>query len=191
MIRKIIIYFFQGTLFAVPIFITVYVILKLIVTVGSIMDYLQIHVHPLVDPILGVLLVVLGLIVIGIIGNSFIFRPVFQSLDKLIERAPLIKTVYSSVKDLLGAFVGQKKRFNQPVLIRVSENPLLERFGFVTAEDLSELGINKEKVAVYVPFSYAITGALFVVKRENITPIKAHAAEMMKFVVSGGVAELD
>jgi uncharacterized membrane protein len=190
MLRKAILYFLQGALFAVPIFITGFVIVKLITSVGSVMSYMQLHVHPLLDPLLGLLIVVCGLIIIGAVGNTFIFRPVFSSLDKLIERAPLIKTIYSSVKDLLGAFVGQKKRFNQPVLVRVSDQPLVERFGFITAEDLTHLGIS-EKVAVYIPFSYALTGALLVVKKEQVTPVKTNSAELMKFVVSGGVADID
>ena len=175
----------------VPIGITIWVIFKVIINVGSIMDVMQFSVNPYIDPFIGVIIVFVGFIIIGVIGSSIIFRSLFKFLDGYIEKAPLVKTVYSSVKDLMGAFVGQKKRFNKPVLVTINEHPQIQKLGFVTNEDLTDLGISDDRIAVYLPLSYAFSGNLFIVSKKHVTPIDASSAEMMKFVISGGVTDFD
>ncbi|MCK4699410.1 MAG: DUF502 domain-containing protein, partial [Bacteroidales bacterium] len=96
--------------------------------------------------------------------------------------------IYTSIRDLLSAFVGKEKKFNKPVLVRVNTISNLEKMGFLTQEDLSKLGIKENKVAVYFPHSYNFSGEMFIVPVEHITPIKAPSAEVMKIIVSGGVA---
>jgi uncharacterized membrane protein len=87
------------------------------------------------------------------------------------------------------AFVGKEKKFNQPVLVKVNLNSDLEKLGFVTQTDLSDLKI-KDKVAVYFPHSYNFSGELFIVPKENITPLDVNSGELMKFIVSGGVTKV-
>jgi len=108
-----------------------------------------------------------------------------------LDGAPLIRTIYNAVKDLVGAFVGKKKSFSQPVLVKLSNDTAIEKLGFITSEDLSELGLDSTKIAVYLPHSYAFSGNLFIVDRRNVTPINAKSADVMKFIVSGGVAKAD
>jgi len=189
--RKAAVYFFQGALFTIPIAITFYFLFEILITVGSVIDVLGIKIHPLIDPFLGVILVVFSLIIIGAVGSILLFRPIFTFLDKLIEKAPLIKTIYSSIKDLMSAFVGQKKRFNKPVLVRMNDHPIIEKLGYVTNEDLSDLNISKDKIAVYLPFSYAFTGNLIIVSKDCVTPLNTTSADLMKFIISGGVTEID
>jgi uncharacterized membrane protein len=111
-------------------------------------------------------------------------------MDRLVEKAPLIKTIYSSVKDLMGAFVGSKKRFNKPVLVLTNREAGIYKLGFITQTDLHELGIS-EMVAVYLPYSYAFSGMLIIVDQKNIRPIDASSADVMKFIISGGVTDID
>jgi uncharacterized membrane protein len=111
-------------------------------------------------------------------------------VESLIERTPLLKLIYTSVKDLIEAFVGEKKRFTQPVLVTVNETPKIQRIGFVTDDDLTGIGIPTQYIAVYLPFSYGFNGQLLIVNAENITKINASGTEMMKFVISGGVSEV-
>jgi len=108
-----------------------------------------------------------------------------------LDRAPLIKTLYTSIGDLLSAFVGEKKRFNKPVLVKISADGGVEKLGFITEEDLSELGIAGDKIAVYLPHSYNFSGNLFIVSRDRVTPIDRNASEVMKFIVSGGVSKVE
>ncbi|MFP4472083.1 MAG: DUF502 domain-containing protein, partial [Bacteroidales bacterium] len=142
-------------------------------------------------PGLGLLMILMVITLVGFIGSSFLFRPVAAYFDRLISRAPLVKIIYSSVKDLLSAFVGQKRRFNQPVLVKVSRDGALEKVGFVTNDDLSDLGIKEKKLAVYLPHSYAWSGNLFIVPAEYVTKIDAPAAEVMKYIISAGVTNFN
>ena len=155
----------------------------------------QIPVHipglPQIDiPGLGLLVIFITISLAGFIGTRYIRNPFFQYFEKLIERAPLMKIIYSSVKDLISAFVGEKKRFNHPVLVTTEKNSAVQRVGFITNDDLTNIGLNKEVVAVYIPFSYSFMGELLIVPVENIKPINASGTNMMKFIVSGGVTEI-
>jgi uncharacterized membrane protein len=189
MIKKIIGYFLKGLLYVTPVAITFYVIFEIIVIVGSLFNFLGFEIHPLIDPILGFISVLILIIAAGMLGSSIILRPYFVLFEKTLESAPLIKIIYSGIKDLLSAFVGSKKRFNQPVLVKMNKESNVEKLGFITKEDLSELGIGPDKVAVYLPHSYAFSGNLFIVSKENVSPINATSAETMKFIVSGGIME--
>jgi len=109
---------------------------------------------------------------------------------KLLKQAPLVETIYTSIKDLMNTFVGNKKGFSEPVLVKLYENSTIERIGFVTNEDVESLNIKKGKVLVYLPHSYAISGQLFVVEKKDVTPIDKSSGEIMKLIISGGVTEV-
>ena len=99
--------------------------------------------------------------------------------------------IYSAIRDLLSAFVGKEKKFNNPVLVKVNHLSNLEKLGFLTQKDLSTLGIEDGKVAVYFPHSYNFSGELFIVPVEHVRSIDISSAEYMKFIVSGGASGFD
>lgn len=184
-------YFIQGLLITVPIGITILVIVKIFGWIISLFNKVGVVIDPYVDPFLAIL-VVLGLIfLIGYLGSTYLFTPLFTRIEKTIERAPLIKIIYSSIKDFLSAFVGSKKRFNKPVLVLIDKMNDIRQMGFITKTDLEDIGMKKDKVAVYMPMSYAFSGKLIIVPGESVTPLNISAADAMKFIVSGGVTELD
>jgi uncharacterized membrane protein len=86
--------------------------------------------------------------------------------------------------------MGKEKKLNKPVLFRISKDSDLERIGFITEADLSNLGIGAEKVAVYAPHSYNFSGNVYIVPVANITPLDVDASEAMKFVVAGGMVKI-
>jgi uncharacterized membrane protein len=180
--KKLLSYFLQGLWFIIPIAATIYVLYKAFYFVDTII--------PFDIPGLGLIVIVVGVTIIGYLSRFYFANPFLTYMEKLIERTPLVKIIYSSVKDLISAFVGEKKRFSEPVLVTTSLQPLIQRFGFITQNDLSDLGIAKERVAVYLPFSYGMNGMLMVVGKEYITPINTSGTEMMKFIISGGVTEI-
>ncbi|MEZ5109858.1 MAG: DUF502 domain-containing protein [Bacteroidia bacterium] len=94
-------------------------------------------------------------------------NPFFLLLERLLERTPLLKIIYTSVKDLIEAFVGERKRFNQPVLVTVNKESQVQRIGFITKNDLTEIGISNQKLAVYLPFSYGFNGQPVIVPSET------------------------
>ena len=181
-IRKFINYFLQGIFYIAPIGITFFVVYK-------IFDFLD-GLFPTKIPGLGIILVIFTIAIIGFLGGSLLKKPVVYLIERYINKTPLVKIIYSSVKDLLGAFVGKKKRFDKPVLVKLYQNSELQKIGFITQSDLSNLGIDQSKVAVYFPHSYNFSGNLLIIPVESITPLDMSSTEIMKFIVSGGVTEI-
>ena len=192
--KKALNYFLQGLLFVVPITVTLWVLFRTILWVDSLLPFqvpIKIPGIPKLEiPGLGLLTIFVVVSLIGFLSVRYIRNPLFSYFERLIVKAPLVKLIYGSVKDLVEAFVGEKRRFNKPVLVRLERVSDINRIGFITQEDLSELGMGKDKVAVYLPFSYSFAGELIVVPRENISPINASGTDMMKFIISGGVTEI-
>ena len=181
--KKFINYFLQGLLYIVPIIVTFYVVYWTFQKIDGIL--------PFQFPGLGLIIIIALITFIGFVGSAIIASPINAFFQRLLKRAPLLQTIYSSVKDLMSTFVGKKKGFSQPVLIKLYENSTIERIGFITNEDLSTLQIKEGKVLVYLPHSYAFSGQLFVVDRNYITPIDSSSSEIMKLIISGGVTEIE
>ena len=142
-------------------------------------------------PGLGLIVVISIITLIGAVGSKLITSPINSLFVKILKKAPLLKTIFSSVKDLMNTFVGGKKGFDQAVLVKIYENSTIERIGFITNEDLKNLNINSERVLVYLPHSYAFSGQLFIVDKKNITTINSASSDIMKLIVSGGVTEIE
>ena len=192
--KKLLNYFFQGLLVVVPIAVTILVIYKIITWIDNLLPF-QIPVKlpgigEVSIPGLGILTIVVAVTAFGYLAKFFVANPFFVLLERMLERTPLLKIIYTSVKDLIEAFVGEKKRFNQPVLVTVNKVSGVQRIGFITQKDLSVLGISSNKMAVYLPFSYGFNGQLVIVPAENVEKIDASGTEMMKYIISGGVTEV-
>ncbi len=188
--NKLIRYFFQGLLLISPLAITIYAI---VVTLEFIDGLLIQHLTRLIGfkiPGLGLIIILSFITLIGIIGSSILIKPILSSLDKIISQAPLVKIIYTSIKDFMNAFVGKDKKFTEPVLVKVNKDSDLEKMGFITQHDLTALGIEKGKVAVYLPHSYNFSGNLFIVPSENVKPLNANSTEVMKFIVTAGVTAI-
>lgn len=189
--NKIFRYFIQGIVITVPVAITTFVVYKLIDWIGSFFGMFGVIISPLVDPFI-IIAIAIGLIfLMGVLGSSIIVRPIFLLFDNIIEHTPVIKTLYSSIKDVLDAFVGSKKKFNKPVLVTINKENNIQQLGFVTNEDLTVLNLKQDIVAVYMPLSYSFSGKLLVVPAENVTPVDASSTEVMKFILSGGVSDIE
>ena len=177
-------YFVQGLLFLAPISITIFALYHSFVFLDDLLkDFIPINI-----PGLGIIVILVLVTFIGFIGSLFA-NPLFNYIEKLLTKTPLIKIIYSSVKDLLSAFVGNKRKFTEAVLVKINNEPNIERLGFITSRDLKRFGIESNKVAVYLPFSYSVMGGVFIVPIENVKLIDVSATEVMKFIVSGGVTK--
>jgi uncharacterized membrane protein len=121
-------------------------------------------------------------------SSTFLVKPLISWGEGLLTKLPIVNIIYSSIKDLLEAFVGNKKKFNHPVVVTLDKAEQIRRFGFITLEDVSPLGLDKDTIAVYLPHSYNISGNLFFVPRENVQTLDLPAADVMKFIVSGGIS---
>jgi uncharacterized membrane protein len=133
--------------------------------------------------------VTVGLItLVGFLGSGFLTRSAVGWLERAMSRLPFVRLVYGSTKDLLNAFVGEKRRFDKPVLLTFIPNGTLI-LGFVTQESMQHLGL-VDHVSVYCPHSYAWSGQIYVVPSSLVQPIDVNSADAMAFAVSGGVSGL-
>ena len=177
--------FFQGLLILGPFAVTVWIIWYVVSSIDNLIPTLSEKTYPGIT----FLIVIATTTLIGYLGSKFILgRVIVDSFDYILEHTPGIKFIYTSLKDVMTSFVGDKKKFNQPVLIKTSENPEIWRVGFLTQSDLSSVGY-PDYVAVYLPHSYAVSGWVVFVLATNIVILEnVSAAQAMKFAVSGGVA---
>lgn len=180
--------FFRGLLLVFPLAATIYIIYSAVRWSNDTLNNLLFEWLSIDIPGLGIITVFLGISIIGYIFSRAFTRPIVSYFERFLTQVPIIKIIYSSLKELTEAFVGDKKRFNKPVLVDF-DSVRVKRLGFVTQEDLSELEI-EGMVAVYCPHSYNFTGNLYFVPNENVTPIEANSTNVMKYVISGGVTKI-
>ncbi|MCK9411300.1 MAG: DUF502 domain-containing protein [Prolixibacteraceae bacterium] len=183
-------YFLQGLLLIAPLAATVYIVFLLFqLTDGLLSTYLEKY-FQLSVPGLGILIIVVLLVFLGIIGETIFARPVKLLINRILNRTPILRLIYTSFKDLFSAFVGKEKKFHRPVVVLVDEQNDIWRMGFLTNDKMDEMGM-EGKAAVYFPLSYNISGILYIVPAKRIKPLNISPAEAMKFILSGGVSEMD
>lgn len=199
-LKKLLQYFFQGLIVLAPIGITLWVVIGLFRWIDGFLPNLIYSLFPdLLEkdaagnlkslPGLGFVVVIALVLLVGWISSLFVVGRLVTLLDTVLEKTPGIKFIYSSVKDFLEAFAGNKKKFDKPVLVNVDANDVW-RIGFITQQTSEDFGL-KEHVTVYVPHSYAISGITYIVPKDRIKPLKdVSAADAMKYAVSGGVTDV-
>jgi uncharacterized membrane protein len=180
--------FIQGLILICPIAVTAFLLFKLFAEVDNLMPY---YLVPRLPRGLGFLIIISFITVVGYLGTRFfVGRWLFDSFAYLLEHTPGVKHLYTTTKEMMNSFVGEKKKFNQPVWICINANPEVWRIGFVTQNDMGTLGF-ADNVAVYVPQAYAVCGWVLVTHKNNIRPVvEMTSAEAMKFAVSGGITSI-
>lgn len=199
--RRLVQYFLQGLIILAPIVITVWAVTSLFHFVDNILPNIITWIAPdllpkditgksINIPGSGSLLVILIVMVVGYISTSFIVGRLVSLFDNLLEKLPGIKIIYSTVKDFMEAFAGNKRKFNRSVLVSI-EAPDVWRIGFITQQDATEFGLH-EHVAVYIPHSYAFSGVLYLVKKDRVKHVEnLSSSDAMKFAISGGVTDVE
>lgn len=188
--KKLTGYFLQGLLYVAPISLTFYVIYWIFLFTDSLLKSIFKDLLGISIPGLGVLVIIIGLILLGLIGQTIIAKPFNLLLHNVVFKIPILKLIYSSLKDFFSAFVGKEKKFNKPVKVKLNKNDNVLRIGFLTNENLKGLQA-EDYVAVYFPFSYTFTGETFLVSKESVEPINIAPTEVIKFLMAGGVVEVE
>ena len=193
--------FFQGVIVLAPIGITVWVIVSLFNWVDNFLPNILNSLFPIrfasvngqIPKVtgLGFVVVISLVLIIGWLSSLYFLERLVSVFDKVLEKTPGIKIIYSSVKEFLEAFAGSNKKFDKPVLVAIDADDVF-RIGFITQENCEHLGL-KDHVTVYVPHSYAISGISFIVPISKIKKLPKHinAAEAMKYAISGGVTTVE
>jgi len=127
---------------------------------------------------------------IGLLTHVILFQRLFAVGDAILNRLPLVKTLYNAIKDFMAYFSPENKAaMNKVVLVRLPGQQF-ELIGFVTREDFSQLSVPltvDDPIAVYLPFSYQIGGYTLFLSRSTVTPIDLPFEEAMKLVLTGAV----
>ncbi|MEP7109573.1 MAG: DUF502 domain-containing protein [Ferruginibacter sp.] len=197
--KKLFQFFIQGLLILAPIAITFWAITTFFIFVDGILPNLLHGIMPklMTDAEgnikritgLGFVVVILLVVSVGYVSSNFVFGKVVDAFDKLLEKTPGIKFIYSTLKDFFEALAGEKKKFTYNVLANVDDNDVW-RIGFITQENMEEFGFT-DYVAVYIPMAYSVAGNVYVIPRERVKKItNISAAQTMKFAVSGGVTDV-
>jgi uncharacterized membrane protein len=172
--------FLKGLLLVVPLSVTVWVV---VIIFRKIDGLLSLHV-----PGLGFLLTIVFILMVGVLGSNILVTRSVAYLERLLNRLPLVKLIYFSLKDLIGAFVGEKKSFKFPVLVSLQPGSDAKVLGFVTAESLDLPGA-QDHMAVYLPQSYNYSGFMILVPKDRVTALpQGDSAKWLAFIVSGGVS---
>lgn len=179
---RLLAYFLRGLVVVVPLALTVYVCVAIFTKIDSWLGL----------PIRGVgfVLALALIVVVGFMASSIVTRTLLGAVDRLFERLPFVRLLYSSAKDMLNAFVGEKRRFDKPVLVALSADRAVKVLAFLTSDSLVSLGVS-DHVAVYMPQSYGFAGHILVVPADRVERIDADAAEVMAFIISGGVTQVE
>jgi uncharacterized membrane protein len=192
--RVLLRYFIKGLLIVVPLgaaFFLIFWAVRSLDSALNLSDFLWTDSKtgkPVYIPGLGILNVLIIILIAGILVTNVVTDPIKRWFNRWLNRLPLFKFLYSSIKDLTEAFVGEEKKFNEPVLVEINEFGL-KKIGFMVQKDLSALNLPGE-VAVYFPLSYSFAGQVIIISADKVKPIDRSAADMMKFVISGGVSGL-
>lgn len=188
--------FFQGLLILLPLGITGYLVYIIFVTlhdslfstIGQVLADLLPSLKPgILATVLGSLTTIAFIVAVGATGSFYLGKYLVDRLERLLNRIPLVKLLYSSLKDLFQALLGENKSFQTPVVVNLSEDGAIRVMGFITASDLSQYGLDDD-VAVYLPQSYNFAGNLIIVPRERVTALDVAASDVTAFVVSGGIS---
>lgn len=175
-------YFIRGVLLTAPFLLTSYIVS---IAINWLDNIVKINI-----PGLGIIITITAITLFGYLGSSLIVSSVFVEVEKLVIKLPLVNLIYTSVKDLIAAFVGNKKKFDKPVLLAVNLVPRIQQLGFITQSDLADLEL-PGNVAVYVPQSYSFSGELYIVSKDIVKPLHhVTGTEVLKFIISGGVTAL-
>lgn len=174
-------YFLRGVVLTVPLAVTVWICWIILRTIDG---WLGIDI-----PGAGFVVTMLGITLVGFLGTNLLWNSLMERMEQVLDRLPFVRILYNSTKDLLDAFVGEKRRFDRPVMVAMSADGAVRTFGFITQQSLEKLGL-PDDVAVYFPQSYNFAGQLVVVPSSRITRLDAVSSDVLAFIVSGGVTDV-
>lgn len=191
LLNRFISYFLRGLLFIAPLGITLLILFSAFDFVDSLG---RIQFESWSDPNkkvfipgLGFLIVVSGTAFIGLLFTRILPFTIQNWLEDKLTNLPIVKIVYSATKDLISAFLGEKKKFNTGVLVTINYHPVVKKMGFLTQENLDIFNL-PDMVSVYCPHGYAISGQTFIVEKKDVEILNIPSTELMKMAISGGVS---
>lgn len=174
-------YFARGCLALVPLGTTLYIVWAIVTATDAVLG--------VTVPGLGLILALGFITLTGFALSNVLGRKLFEWFDAWMARLPVVKLLYTSIRDLLETFAGEKKTAGTPVRVRLGPQADVFLLGLLTRDDLSALGLPGH-VAVYLPQAYNIGGQVVAVARDQVEAVETTSTEMLTFMMSGGAAGL-
>src|SRR5690606_26108203 len=179
-------YLIKGTLVVVPVAGALFLIVWIVASIDSALNLSNLfwadeQGGPVYVPGLGILTVILVLILVGFVFTTVVTEPIYNWFNRQLNRIPLFNTLYSSIKDFTEAFVGDAKKFTEPVLVEVNETGL-KKVGFLTHSDWKKVGLDGH-VVVYFPYAYSVAGQVVIARAERASKLNMSATDPMKLLV--------
>ncbi|NSL53231.1 DUF502 domain-containing protein [Calidifontibacillus erzurumensis] len=180
--------FINGLLTIVPIILVIYVVIKIFTFLDSILgNLLKPYLKEDYIPGIGILLTVAIITFLGWLSTQYFSGKIIQIIDRFLEKIPLVKTLYSVIKDTFHSLLGEKRAFSKVALVEIP-NTGMKSIGFITSEEIENLADPlKDHIAVYVPQSFQVAGFTFLIPKEQVTILDVKPEDAMKFVLSGGI----
>lgn len=126
----------------------------------------------------------------GLLMHAYVVQRLFATGEKLLYHTPVIKSIYSAIRDFLNYFSPDtKKEFGQVVAVTLGDSGM-QVIGFVTQENPENLPENfreEDSILVYLPLSYMIGGYAVLVPRSALRPVGMNMEEAMRFTLTAGV----
>jgi uncharacterized membrane protein len=169
--------FLRGCLIVVPVVVTLYAIYFVVRTLDGMLG--------IGVPGAGLAISLVLITAIGALASNMIGKRLLALPDRILGRLPFVKLIYTSLRDFMAALVGERRSFDRPVLLSLEGD--IKVLGFITREDLSELGL-RDHVGVYLPQSINFAGQLVLVPRARVQPLALPATTVLPVIVSGGMA---
>ncbi len=180
--------FVNGLLTIVPIILVIYVVVKVFNFLDGLLgNTLKPYMAESYIPGIGIIVTLSLITLLGWLSTKFLARKVIELVDRLLERIPFVKTLYSVIKDTFQSFLGEKKSFSKVALVTMP-NTSMKVIGFVTSEEVESFTSTlAEYIAVYIPQTFQVAGFTFLIPKEDVQFIDVQPEDAMKFVLSGGV----
>ena len=180
--------FVNGILTIVPIILVIFVIYKTFLFLDGLLgNTLRPYLQDDYIPGIGLLTTIVLITLLGWLSTKFITGSIVRLIDKWLEKIPVVKTIYSVIKDTVQSFLGEKKSFSKVALV-VIPGTEMRSMGFITSEQLENFySPLKDHVAVYVPQTFQVAGFTFLIPKEQVEIIDVKPEDAMKFILSGGM----
>ncbi len=193
LLRKLGYTFLKGLGSVLPIFLTLYLLYWLLATTENGLGPLLKRILPdaAYVPGMGIAVGLAVVLVVGILANAWGFRSLVSYIGSLIERVPVVKTIYGAIRDFVQFFsASNDRKFSKVVCVQIT--PQCRLIGFVTREDahvmIDEEPGEEKLIAVYMPMSYQIGGYTMVLPESMTHPLDLSIEDAMRTVITGGVS---
>ncbi|MCC7298364.1 MAG: DUF502 domain-containing protein [Bacteroidia bacterium] len=178
-------YFLRGLLVLLPVGLTIGIIFWILTTLGT---WLNIDGLGWKGLFFYGMLIIATILLVGFATKGVVANQIINFFEGIIEKAPGLNFIFGTTKDVTEAFVGDKKKFTEPVIVEMAEG--VYKIGFMTQKTMAIIG-KPDFVTVYLPFCYSLSGEMIVIDAGRVRPIDQESSHITKFVISGGVVGLE